>query len=127
MINKFNIFGDTDGCLLPIEFKDLNFDVKRIFVVNNTPINQIRGNHAHHVTKQLIVCLNGGVEVVLHDGIKESSFIIYKNEYVYVPELVWDYQKFLSDNSEILVICSTEYNQDDYIEDFDYFLKLKKI
>ena len=125
-INKLKLFNDERGCLIPIEFNSLPFEPQRIFVVNNVPINRIRGNHAHHKTKQLIICTNGSVDVLLNDGVKDYTYRLEKGEQILVPELIWDSQQFLTENTELLVICSTPYEHDDYIFDFIDFINIKK-
>jgi UDP-2-acetamido-3-amino-2,3-dideoxy-glucuronate N-acetyltransferase len=114
-------FEDKRGCLLPIEFSDLGFDPKRIFVVNNVPIGEIRGNHSHHKTKQYLICINGEVNVLLDDGVTKETIHLVKNESILIPELVWDAQEFLTDDAEIIVICSTGYDLDDYILTYEEF------
>lgn len=119
-------FEDERGSLLPIEFSDLPFAPKRLFVVNNVPINTVRGNHSHYVTQQLIICTKGEVDVILHDGVKEQIFRLKQFEQILVPSLVWDSQKFLTLDAEIIVLCSTSYDIKDYIFDFNKFLQVKQ-
>jgi dTDP-4-dehydrorhamnose 3,5-epimerase-like enzyme len=119
------IFNDSRGTLIPIDFDDLPFLVKRIFIVNEVPINCVRGNHSHYKTKQFLICINGNVEVTLHDGKIENKYNLVKGEGVLIPELIWDSQKFLKENSEIMVLCSTKYDINDYIFDFETFKKIK--
>lgn len=124
-IKKLNIFSDNRGDLIPFEFEKLPFTPKRIFTVSNVPKNSIRGNHSHHNTIQILVCVSGEIDVILHDGSSEITIKIKKGEYVLVDKLMWDSQKFLTEDSILLVICSTEYDIDDYILDFNEFLKIK--
>lgn len=121
MVNSYNVFNDDRGSLIPIELKNVPFEVKRVFVVNNVPLNEIRGNHSHYNTKQYLICINGSVDVILNDGINETIYKLIKGQSILIPELIWDSQKFTSENSEILVFCSTEYDIDDYILDFNKF------
>ena len=58
-IQKIKSFTDERGNLLPIEFSQLDFDPKRIFVVNDVPVGDVRGNHAHYKTKQYLICTKG--------------------------------------------------------------------
>lgn len=120
---KFETFVDDRGVLFPFEFNSFPFEPRRVFLVYDVPIDCIRGNHAHYETKQILVCLDGTVEVILHDGKEENSYLINKNEGLYVPNLIWDSQKFLSTNSKLLVFCSTNYDEKDYIFDFNFFKK----
>jgi len=121
-MKKLINFDDDRGSLVPLEFSDLNFTPKRIFLVKNVPVNTIRGNHAHHINQQLLICVKGMIEVSLHPG---NTVVLKENEKVFIPELVWSSQKFMLENSVLLVLCSESYKKDDYIFDFD-FLKAYK-
>lgn len=125
--NTLLAFNDYRGSLIPLEFSKIPFTPKRIFVVNDVPINTIRGNHSHHTTKQLIICTNGSIDVILYDGMNEITTNLQKGDTILVPELIWDSQKFLTDNSEIIVLCSTPYDYNDYIFDFNEYLSIIKI
>ena len=127
MINQLNSFEDDRGSLLPIEFNSLPFTPKRVFIVNNVPINCIRGEHSHYNTKQLIICTNGIVKVLLDDGLNKNEYILYKNQSILINEMIWDSQQFLTNDAEILVLCSTNYDSNDYIIDYNKFLKEKGI
>ena len=119
-----NLFVDKRGCLIPIEFNNIGFIPKRVFVVNNVPVGMVRGNHSHHKTKQLLICINGLINVFLDNGKEKTQTLLGVGESITIPEMVWDSQEFLEKNSEILVICSTEYDLNDYILDYTEFLKL---
>jgi dTDP-4-dehydrorhamnose 3,5-epimerase-like enzyme len=125
-IINFPNFEDERGNLLPIEFENLNFIPKRVFFINNVPKNCERGGHAHFETKQFIICLKGEIEVILDDGHNESQFVLKKNQGGLIPNLIWDKQKFLEEDSELLVLCSTSYDVNDYIFDFSEFKNIIK-
>jgi len=122
---SFKYFEDERGILMPVEFFDLPFTPKRVFIVKNVPLNMVRGNHSHYNTKQYLICINGTVDVILHDGLNETIHNLIKGQSILIPELIWDSQKFTSEDSEILVLCSNEYDANDYILDFDKFKKIK--
>ena len=119
-------FSDERGCLLPIEFDTIDFTPKRVFVVNNVSVGDIRGNHSHYKTKQYLICTNGSVNVMLDDGAGKTTTNLIKNESILIPELIWDSQEFLTKDTEIMVLCSTKYDIDDYILSYDEFLKTTK-
>jgi len=125
-IVKFKSFTDDRGSLIPLDFDLFPFQPQRIFIVENVPVGCVRGNHAHHKTEQFLICTKGVIEVILHDGTNETTIILNKNEGVLVPEMIWDSQKFLQENSVLVVICSTKYEKDDYILDFQSFKNLTK-
>jgi dTDP-4-dehydrorhamnose 3,5-epimerase-like enzyme len=122
MSNYIKIIRDQDGVLVPIEFKDLPFEPRRVFYVTDVPKGVSRGHHAHYETKQLLVCIQGRIEVTLHDGKSAKTTILRKNESVMIDTMVWDSQRFLTGEEVMLVICSTPYDKADYIEDFEVFL-----
>lgn len=119
---NISIIADSDGVLVPIEFKNLPFVPVRAFYVTDVPKGTIRGNHAHYETKQLLICIQGRIEVSLHDGKSLKTVILRKNEHVMIDTMVWDAQRFLTGKDVMLVLCSTSYDKADYIEDFDTFL-----
>jgi dTDP-4-dehydrorhamnose 3,5-epimerase-like enzyme len=122
MSNYIKIIRDQDGVLVPIEFKDLPFEPRRVFYVTDVPKGIARGHHAHYATKQLLICIQGRIEVTLHDGKSAKTTILQKNDSVMVDTMVWDSQRFLTGEEVMLVICSTPYDKTDYIEDFEVFL-----
>lgn len=124
VIKKLTNFNDARGDLIPIEFEDLPFVPKRIFIVKNVPVRTIRGEHAHHKNQQYLICLKGKIEVVLHNGFKETSKIIKEGESVLIKNLIWDYQKFMTKDSILLVLCSIPYSIKDYIFNFEKFKRI---
>jgi len=124
-VNKFKSFDGKLGSLIPFELTDFQYYIKRVFFVKDVPINTIRGNHAHYKTKQILCCISGQIEVILFDGINEEKQILNKNEYVYVDNLIWDSQKFITDDAILFVMSNTNYDPNDYIFDIDEFIKIK--
>jgi UDP-2-acetamido-3-amino-2,3-dideoxy-glucuronate N-acetyltransferase len=123
---KLKIITDDRGDLMPVEFKDLPFIPQRIFIVKNVPIGLRRGEHAHYKTQQLLVCLKGHIKVVLDDGLQKKSTFISESETILIPQLIWDYQEFTTEQDVLLVICSTPFDLNDYITDFNEFEKTVK-
>lgn len=124
MWNDLRIINDDQGTLVPIE--NLPFEIKRVFYVTNVPEGEERGNHAHYNTQQLLICIKGKIIVKLFDGHNNECYTIEENQSVFVDKLIWDSQVFLDKNTVMLSLCSTNYDNKDYIEDKDYFIKLKQ-
>lgn len=120
-VNLLKSICEKEGSLFPIEFKDLNFIPKRIFYITNVPRLETRGKHAHYTTKQYIICVAGLINVRTHDGISWTEKLLQPGYSLLIPELIWDEQTYLTGNDILLSICSTEYNKNDYITDFDNF------
>ena len=120
---KLKTFSDErGGVLVPIEFKDLDFVPKRLFYVTGVPYGNERGNHAHFETMQLLICVKGMIGVSLCNADDTGYIILSENEYVYVGKLIWDAQDFLTGSDVLLVLCSTNYDRKDYIEDINDYL-----
>lgn len=111
---KLKVFKDARGSLIPIEFKDLEWEPLRLFYVTNVTKNCRRGGHAHLKNKQLLICIKGSIQVNLNDL---EPIILNEHEYIYVPNLVWDSQDFLTDDAVLLVLCSINYDIEDYLFD----------
>lgn len=119
---------DAKGVLSFFEYtSELKFTSRRVFWITNVASGTERGNHAHYTTKQILICIRGRIKVKLHDGTNEISFFIKENDYVVVPEMIWDSQIFYSTNDILLVLANTDYSQKDYITDFETFKKLLHI
>ena len=117
-----NIFEDERGSLLPINLKEIPFDVKRVFTVYNVPKDTVRGDHAHYKTKQYLICVKGMIKVILESGENETTeTILKKGDSIFIDKLVWDSQQFLTGDDVMLVFANTEYNFEDYILDKNKF------
>jgi len=126
MLSKnFKNYTDERGCLLPIELDLIPFLVKRVFIINDVPKNVLRGGHAHYNTKQYLLCVSGSVEVILDNGQEKIFEILKKGQGLLIENLIWDSQKFIEDNTVLIVFCSTNYDEKDYILDYNEFYKIK--
>jgi len=117
---------DERGCLSAINFAALPFVPKRMFVVHNVPFGQTRGKHAHKECKQLLICTRGTVSLISTDTAgNKSRNNLYIGETFYHPNMEWlelDY----SHDAEVISLCSTEHDPDDYIHSYQEFMRLAK-
>lgn len=127
-IIELSSFSDPRGKLVPIEFqKVIPFEVKRIFVVTNVPINEKRGAHAHKKCKQFFVCLAGSLDILLDDGSHHDIINLREGgPGIYVPEMTWGSQFNYSSGAILLVLASHIFDQQDYIHDYNEFLSQKQ-
>ncbi len=102
------------------------FDTKRVYYLYDVPGGVDRGGHAHKALEQLIVAASGSFTVVLDDGENERSFVL-KRPYIglYVVPGIWRVLEDFSSGSVCLVLASEKYDPDDYIRDYEGFLKYK--
>ena len=125
-VESLKSFTDDRGVLYPLNFDEIPFQPKRMFIVSGVPKGVKRGDHAHHETEQFLICLKGEVEVLLYDGDEYTSTILKPMQGIYVPKLIWDSQIFKTGDDTLLVLASTDYNREDYIESSSVFKALKK-
>jgi len=112
---------DMRGNISIAEFaRDLPFTPKRYFVIFDVPNEKIRGQHAHRRCKQLLVCVKGSCAVVLDDGRNRQEFILNRPEKcLYIPPMVWGIQYKYSRDAVLMVFASHEYNDRDYIRNYE--------
>ncbi len=119
---------DLRGDLGVIDWKeDLPFAPVRAFFVYNVPNARVRGEHAHRVCHQFMVCLQGSVSLIVDDGFHREEIELDRPSVgVHVPPMVWGTQYKYSKNAVLLVFASHSYDPDDYIREYADFLKLCK-
>jgi dTDP-4-dehydrorhamnose 3,5-epimerase-like enzyme len=120
---------DIRGALSVGEFsKFLPFDVKRYFLVFDVPSIETRGAHAHKDCHQFLICVKGNCAVVADDGLSRQEFELDRPDAgLYIPPMVWGIQYKYSHDAVLLVFASHPYDPDDYIRNYDQFLKLKGV
>ena len=106
--------------------RDVPFNVKRAYYLYDVPGGESRGGHAHKELRQLIIAASGSFTVTLDDGHVKRTFTLnrpYQGLYV-VPE-IWRTLDDFSSGAVCLVLASERYDEQDYIRDYQEFLKYK--
>jgi len=119
-------FPNGNGSLIPFEVSQHfpDFVTRRVFWCYGFLPGEVRGEHSHYTTNQILVCLNGQIHVELFDGKVIKKYMLEKNTALFVPKMWWDSEMYLSGSEILLVLCDSEYNRQDYIEDQEEFLKI---
>ncbi len=104
----------------------LPFMIERAFWIYDVPGGEARGGHAYKETEEFIVALSGSFDVVADDGNGQQTFHLNRSYYgLYLPKMVWREMTNFSTNSLALVLASKEYDRNDYIEDYEEFIRTK--
>jgi serine acetyltransferase/dTDP-4-dehydrorhamnose 3,5-epimerase-like enzyme len=107
--------------------KGLPFVPKRYFIVHDVPSKEVRGEHAHRSLEQLLVCIRGSVAVMVDDGLHRQEVVLDSPELaLYVPPMVWGVQYKYTVDAALLVFASDVYDPNDYIRDYDQFLRERR-
>jgi len=118
---------DSRGNLSVIEKNILPYEMKRVYYLYDVPGGAERGGHSHIDQQEFLVALSGSFEVVMHDGISETTVTLnIPNKGLLIPTGIWRELKNFSSGSVCLVIASDTYLEEDYIREFDEFLQSKK-
>ena len=105
---------------------DIPFEVKRIFYLYDIPGGESRGAHAHKECHQFLVSASGSFEVHLDDGINKKTVMLNQPYKVLnLPPGIWASEINFSSGAICLVMTSHKFNEDDYIRDYQDFLKFK--
>lgn len=123
-VHRLPLVNDLRGSLSAGEFlAQIPFAPKRYFVVFDVPGKDVRGEHAHRVCHQFLVCVRGSLAVVVDDGTTSEEIALDgPNLGLYLPPMVWAVQYKYSADAMLLVFASEHYDADDYIRDYDEFL-----
>ena len=104
----------------------LPFDVKRVYYLYAVPGGEERGAHAHRDLSQLIIAASGSFTVTLDDGkCKRSFFLNRPYQGLYVKPGLWRDLGDFSSGAVSMVLASDVYLKEDYIRDYDEFIKFR--
>jgi len=119
---------DPRGNLSIIEqLKQIPFVIQRAYWIYDVPGGKDRGGHAYKENQEFIVALSGSFDVVLDDGENQKTFPLNRSYFgLYVPKGMWRTMTNFSTNSLALVLSSTEYDENDYVMDYEEYKKWRK-
>lgn len=118
---------DPRGNLSVIENKVIPFDFKRVYYLYDVPSGAERGGHSHIEQQEFLVVLSGSFDVMLNDGKSEKTITLNKPfEGLLITNGIWRELKNFSSGSVCLVIASDVFKEEDYIREYDDFLKAVK-
>ncbi len=114
---------DMRGNLMARELgRGLPFEPRRIFVILDVPSKEVRGEHAHKVCHQFLICLNGSVNCLADNGTERVEYCLDSPEKaLHIPPMVWGTQYKYTEDAVLMVVASHEYDPDDYIRDYGKF------
>lgn len=121
----FQQHGDERGQLVALEqYSDIPFEIKRVYYMYDTLQGVRRGFHAHKNLEQILICIHGSCKVLLDNG-KEKKIVSLEKPYegLYVPGNMWREMYDFSPDAVLMVLASEIYKPEDYIRDYDDFLK----
>lgn len=121
-------FADPRGNLSFVEqLNHIPFEINRTYWIYDVPGGESRGGHAFRQNQEFIVALSGAFDVMVGDGMEKKKFTLNRSYYgLYVPAGLWRVFENFSTNSLALEFGSINYDESDYVRDYEEFLKLKR-
>lgn len=119
---------DPRGNLSIIEQKkQIPIIIKRAHWIYDVPGGVNRGGHAFKETEEFIVALSGSFDVVVDDGVAKKTFLLNRSYFgLFVPKGMWRTMTNFSTNSLALVLSSTDYDENDYVADYEEYKEWRK-
>jgi len=107
---------------------DIPFAIKRLYYLYDIPGGESRGAHAHKNLEQLLVAASGSFDVTLNDGQNSKTFSLNR-PYIglYLRPGMWRDIGNFSSGAICLVLASDFYNENDYVRNYQEFLKFKNL
>jgi dTDP-4-dehydrorhamnose 3,5-epimerase-like enzyme len=120
----FQPHGDERGQLVALEeWRDIPFEIKRVYYMYETVNGVVRGRHAHKSLEQILICIHGTCKILLDNGSEKKVVPLEKPyEGLYISNDMWREMYDFSTDAVLLVLASQPYDESDYIRDYDEFL-----
>lgn len=125
-IFEFAELGDERGNLVVIEGEgmDIPFDIKRVFYIYGSDKDVVRGQHANRETEFLLVNVAGTSKVRVDNGTESEVIELNKPRMgLYIPTMLWKDMYDFSEDSVLLVLASRHYDGNEYIRNYEDYLK----
>ncbi len=124
-IIEFAERGDERGNLVVVEGgQDIPFSIKRVFYIYDSDDTVDRGQHDNRDLEFVLVNVAGKSKVRITDG--KEEFIVSLDRPrtgVYIPKMVWKEMYEFSSDSVLLVLANTHYDGNEYIRDYQEYLR----
>ncbi|MBQ4445840.1 MAG: WxcM-like domain-containing protein [Prevotella sp.] len=116
---------DPRGNLTVVEqLNQVPFEIARVYWTYDIPGGGRRGGHAHRTCEEVVIAVSGSFDVELFDG-KERHVYHLNHPYqgLYIGTGVWRTLEDFSSGAVCLVVASELFDEDEYIYEYDEFLK----
>lgn len=123
LFQYINLHTVNDDCKLVVaEQSRIPFPIKRMYYIIDMKSGEPRGFHAHRETQQVLFCLKGSVRLVLENAEKRADYILTDpSTGILLDRYVWHEMHDMTEETVLLVVASHEYDENDYIREYEVF------
>ena len=110
------------------QMKNVPFEVKRVYWTYDVPSGESRGGHAHKECVEFIIAVSGSFTVSLDDGRgnRKDYHLNHPWQGLLVNTGIWRTLEDFSSGAVCLVLASELYDEEDYIYEYEDYLKYVK-
>lgn len=127
-IIEFPELGDERGNLVVVEGEmSIPFAIARVFYIYGSDDTVVRGQHANRESEFVLVNVSGTSKVRITDGTEECIIELNRPRMgLYINKMVWKDMYEFSPDSVLLVLTNTHYDGNEYIRNYEDYLKIMK-
>lgn len=109
------------------QMKNVPFDIARVYWTYDVPSGERRGGHAHRTCEEIVIAVSGSFDVEVYDGKERQTFHLnHPYQGLYIGTGVWRTLEDFSSGAVCLVLASELFDEDEYIYDYEEFLRSTK-
>ena len=125
IIDLPKIYDPRGNLTVTEQMRNVPFEVKRVYWTYDVPAGERRGGHAHKECVEFIIAVSGSFTVTLDDGKgnRKDFHLNHPWQGLLVPTGIWRTLEDFSSGAVCLVLASELYDEDDYIYEYEDFLK----
>lgn len=126
IINLDKVHTESGNITVLENKSNIPFNIKRIYYLYDIPSEEARGGHAHYELEQYIIAASGSFDIILDDGFSTKKFSLNRpNMALHIVPGMWRELENFSSGSIAMVFASSEYDENDYLRDYQDFLNFK--
>ena len=119
--------GDERGHLVVVEgMQDIPFEIKRVFYIYGSDATVVRGQHANRKSQFVLINVAGTSKVKIRDGLGNEAIFSLNRPHtgIYIPQMVWKDMYDFSEDSVLLCLASEHYDAEEYIRDYEEYVRI---
>ena len=109
------------------QLRHIPFEIKRVYWTYDVPAGESRGGHAHRHCRSVVIAVSGSFDVVLDNGKERRTYHLnHPYQALLINTGIWRTLEDFSSGAVCLSLASDEFEEEDYIRDYEAFLTYLK-